>query len=124
MEDTQETYSKTLLTQRSKPLRLRRLSLPKGQRGDGCRAKPRFGRLGRKSLAMAAPAFDISKLARMVLVQKNNIIDTALYNGEPISLANPKQREVLKVLLKKKPKFRAQRELLFIKKFLASFEIF
>lgn len=60
----------------------------------------------------------------MILRQKNNLIDKGLYQKDAISFDNLKDREVLKVILQKKGKFRSKKELLYIRKFFSSFKIF
>jgi len=47
-------------------------------------------------------------------MKKNSIIDRGLDGRNQVSFANMEDREVLKVILKKKGRFRTKKELLYI----------
>ena len=66
----------------------------------------------------------VYKVSKMLLAQKNNIINKGIYSKEPIPFSDLKNQEVLKIILNKKGKFRSKQELRFIRKFFSTFKIF
>ena len=84
----------------------------------------RFSKLKKIVRKVSSDKISFNELTKMIIRQKNSVIDNALYNDREISFSNRTDREVLKVILQKKGKFRSKKELLYIKKFFSSFKIF
>jgi len=60
------------------------------------------------------PSKNFMDLKRLIMMKKNSIIDRGLDGRNQVSFANMEDREVLKVILKKKGRFRTKKELLYI----------
>ena len=66
----------------------------------------------------------IASASKFLLREKDDIIKLALYQKDKISFDDKKEREILKVILKKPSKWRNIIELMFVRKFFQNFNVF